>query len=325
MGSGLHHLKYLLEFDHGQKTWLHYPGAFYHVILRGNARQDIFFENEDRFRFYLLMQEGTERYGHRVHAFCLMTNHIHLLIEVGNVPLSRIMQNLSFRYTRWANWRQGKSGHLFQGRYKAVLVDVNEYLLELVRYLHLNPVRAAMTNDPLEYPWSSHRAYCGMETLPWLHTDLALSAFGSRMDTARKKFREFVCEGTAEGHRPEFYGNASVDSRILGDNSFAERVLLESEEMPVRSIGIEEVASAVCRYYGVTEKELKGNSHRCSRLRAMAAWIALDTEGCTITALGRITGRDLTTLSCGARKLKAKAEKDLRISKERSDIIKKIQ
>lgn len=305
-----------------RKPRIHYPGAFYHVILRGNARQDIFFDEKDRYRFYLLIQEGTERYRHRIHAFCLMTNHIHLLVQVADVPLSRIMQNLSFRYTRWANWRQGKSGHLFQGRYKAILIDADEYLLELVRYLHLNPVRAAMAKDPIDYPWSSHRAYCGMEVIPWLCTELTLSSFGRRMDAARRKFREFVLEGVGEGHRPAFHGCTGADSRVLGDDSFAERVLVESEVIPVRRIGIDEVISAVCRFYGVREEELQGSSHRSSRLRAMAAWVTLDTEGCTITELAKVTGRDLSTLSCGARKLQAKAEKDLRLREERGEIIK---
>jgi REP element-mobilizing transposase RayT len=301
---------------------IHYPGAFYHVILRGNARQDIFFDESDRYRFYLLMQEGTERYRHRIHAFCLMTNHIHLLIQVADAPLSRIMQNLSFRYTRWSNWKQGKSGHLFQGRYKAVLVDADEYLLELVRYIHLNPVRAHMTTDPFDYRWSSHRAYCGKETIPWLCTDLTLSAFGKRKDIASRKFREFTLEGLGEGHRPEFHGGEGTDSRVLGDDSFSERVLAASEAIPARRIGIDEIILAVCRYYGITEKELRGNSHRSSRLRAMAAWVALETEGCTITELARLTGRDVTTLSCGARKLSEKAEMDDRLWEERRDIMK---
>ena len=305
-----------------RKPRIHYPGAFYHITLRGNARQDIFFDEKDRYRFYLLMQEGTERYGHRIHAFCLMTNHVHLLIQVAEVPLSRIMQNLSFRYTRWANWRQEKSGHLFQGRYKAVLVDADEYLLELVRYIHLNPVRVAITKDPMEYPWSSHRAYCGMEALPWLCTDLTLSSFGRRMDTARRKYREFVSEGAGEGHRPEFYGNSKVDSRILGDDTFAEQVLHENEGAAAYRIGIGKVLSAVCSYYGVTEEELRGGSHRSSRLRSMAAWVALDTDGCTITELAGITGRDLSTLSSGVRKLRARAEKDRRLWTERAEIIK---
>jgi len=96
-----------------RKPRVHYPTALYHVILRGNGGQEIFLSQEDRFRFYLLLQEGVERYGHRIHAFCLMTNHIHLAIQVGDIALARIIQNISFRYTRWVNWRQSRTGHLF--------------------------------------------------------------------------------------------------------------------------------------------------------------------------------------------------------------------
>ena len=130
-----------------RKSRIHFPGALFHVMLRGNDGADVFFSAEDRARFYMLMQYGVERFGHRIHAFCLMTNHIHLAIEVADKPLSAIMQNLSFRYTQWLNWKRKRSGHLFQGRFKAVLVEADSYLLELVRYINLNPVRAGMTGQ----------------------------------------------------------------------------------------------------------------------------------------------------------------------------------
>jgi REP element-mobilizing transposase RayT len=151
-----------------RKPRVHCPGALYHVILRGNAGQTIFFDDRDRARFYLLLQEGTERFRHRIHAFCLMSNHVHLAIQVADLPLSRIIQNLSFRYTKWVNWRQSRSGHLFQGRYKAVLVDADAYLLELTRYIHLNPVEAGLVKEPEEH-MGSHRAYLGLGD-SWLTT-----------------------------------------------------------------------------------------------------------------------------------------------------------
>jgi REP element-mobilizing transposase RayT len=100
-----------------------------------------------------------------------MTTHVHLAIQVGEIGLPRIIQNLAFRYTRWGNWRQSRTGHLFQGRYKAVLVDADTYLLELTRYIHLNPVRSGIVRIPEDYPWSGHRAYLGLETIPWLTTE----------------------------------------------------------------------------------------------------------------------------------------------------------
>src|SRR4030067_2787237 len=141
-----------------RKPRVYYPGAVYHVTLRGNAGQAIFLDNRDRTRFYLLLQEGIERFRHRIHAFCLMSNHVHFAIQVGDIPLSRVIQNLSFRYTRWINWRQGRSGHIFQGRYKAVLVDADAYLLELTAYIHLNPVRARITDRAEKHRGRSHSA-----------------------------------------------------------------------------------------------------------------------------------------------------------------------
>jgi putative transposase len=140
--------------QHSKKIPHSCPGGLYHVMMRGNGGEDIFFEDDDRYHFYLFAQQGLERFGHRIHGFCCMTNHDHLVVQVGDIPLSKIIQNLSFRYTRWINQRNKRIGHLFQGRYKALLIDADSYLLELVRYIHLNPCRAGMVKDPIQYPWS---------------------------------------------------------------------------------------------------------------------------------------------------------------------------
>src|ERR671930_1192258 len=136
-----------------RKPRIHYPGALYHVIMRGNAGCPIFLNDRGWEHFCDLIGQGVEGFGHRIHAFCLMSNHVHLLVQVGEIPLSRIIHNLTLRYTAWLNRRHSRIGHLFHGRYKALLVDADNYLLELVRYIHLNPVRAAMTELPDEYRW----------------------------------------------------------------------------------------------------------------------------------------------------------------------------
>jgi len=181
----------------------------------------VFLGNDDR--FYLLLQEGTIRFGYRIHAFCLMTNHLHLALQCGDTPLPRAMQNLSFRHTRWINWRNNRTSHLFQGRYKAVLVDSDGYLLELVRYIRMNPVRAGMAKMPDAYRWSSHHAYLGKEFLPWLTTDEVLSRFGTAESRARAGYASFLFDGLGEGHRPEFHGKGETDSRLLGDDHFLEK------------------------------------------------------------------------------------------------------
>jgi REP element-mobilizing transposase RayT len=287
-----------------RKPRIHYPGAYYHVILRGNARQDIFFDDSDRYRFYLLLQEGTERFGHRILAFCLMTNHVHLVVQVADKPLAKIMQNLSFRYTRWVNWRQNRSGHLFQGRYKSVLVDGDEYLLELVRYTHLNPVRSGIVETASAYRWSSHSAYCGNETIPWLSTEFVLGQFASKLATARKRFAAFVAEGAGEGHRPDFHGSGSDDTRMVGDSVFVERVLKEAEEtfLPA-GMTPERLAEMVAARYRLPD--LLGRSRRHAEARAVCAWVALETGICTLTEVARFFHRDISTVSSGARRVGA--------------------
>ena len=296
-----------------RKPRIHYPGALYHVILRGNARQDVFSDEKDRYRFYLLMQEGIERYGHRVLAFCLMTNHIHLALQVGEVSLSRIMQNLAFRYTRWVNWRLKRSGHLFQGRYKAVLVDADSYLLELGAYIHLNPVRASMVATPEAYPWSSHRAYLGNELIPWLNTDYILSQFSATLSNARRQFVEFVAERSKDGHQDEFYGIGSMDNRVMGEDLFVENVLEKTESIPVRKPGIEEVLQVVMRIYDLQEKEIAapGQKRLQSEARSMAAWAVQELTDEPLTKLADRLGRDPSSLSAATRRLELRRKSEL--------------
>src|SRR6185312_7959301 len=153
-----------------RKPRIHCPGGVYHVTLVGNGGQQIFFSPDDSKQFYYLLAEGVRRYGYRVHAFCLITTHAHLLLQIAEIPLAKAIHNLSFRYTQWINQRQRRRGHLFQGRYKAILIEVNQ-LPELIRLIHFDPVRAKLVNHPKEYRWSSQRAYLGQENLSWLTTE----------------------------------------------------------------------------------------------------------------------------------------------------------
>lgn len=291
-----------------RKPRLHIPGATYHVILRGNARDDIFFEDEDRYRFYLLLQEGVERFGHRIHAFCLMTNHVHLAVQVGEVPLSKIIQNVSFRYTRWVNWRKNRTGHLFQGRHKAYLVDVDEYLLQLVRYIHLNPVRVGLATLPGDYQWSSHRSYIGKEALPWLATDWILSQFAPTIGKARRGFAAFVADGMAEGHRPEFHGSGMTDSRCIGEDRFVEQALVRATTYAERRYSVQELIAAVCEVYGVGEERIRSGGMLSAEIRGVAARFALELPGCDLVSLAHKVGRDPSSLSSAARRIVDRAE-----------------
>ena len=286
-----------------RKPRIHLSGGFYHVILRGNAGQSVFPTAVDRYRFFLLLQEGTCRFDYRVHAFCFMTNHIHLVLQPGEITLSRSMQNLSFRYTRWVNWREKRTGHLFQGRYKAVLVDGDSYLLELIRYLHLNPVRANMVLSPEEYPWSSHRAYLGKELFPWLTMDMVLEQFSKSSGKARIAYEAFVLDGLGEEQRPEFSGGGE-DSRFLGDDSFADKCLSWRGDR-AHHLTIQEIINKVCDAYDIDEAGLKTLSQQrvASEARAVVGWLARETGCATFTAVGKVVNRDVGSISSSVSRL----------------------
>ncbi len=299
-----------------RKPRVYCPGAYYHVILRGNSGQTIFLNDKDRTRFFLLLQEGMERFGHRIHAFCLMTNHVHLAIQIAEISLSRILQNLSFRYTRWVNWRQGRTGHLFQGRYKAVLIDADTYLQELTRYIHLNPVRAGMVRRAEKYPWSGHRAYLGLETIPWLTTDWVLSQFSKKVSVARKDYMKFIQEGMEGNRQEEFYRGSEADSRILGDDTFIERVLDEKQKKQRNRVSLDKIMVEVCRHFSLEEKDfgVLGKDRSLSEARGIAAWLVLELGVCTLVELGKRTGRDVSTLSSAAKRLQIRSKTDLKLA-----------
>ncbi|MFN0316029.1 MAG: transposase [Burkholderiales bacterium] len=280
-----------------RKPRLHVPGGLYHVILRGNARQDVFISAGDRQAFYDLLAEGVTRFGYRVHAFCLMINHLHLALQAGESGLSSGMQNLSFRYTRYLNTRLARVGHVFQGRFKAFLVDQDHYGLALVRYLHLNPVRAKMVREAGAYRWSSQRAYLGDETLPWLTTDWVLGQFGQRTAMARTRFAAFVDSGKAEGHSALYYGGQD-DSRVVGEEDFVRKVLPRKRQGP-RPPSLSAILEYVCRGASMREADLlaPGKARAPAQARALAGWLALKSQAATLTRVAAHFDRDLSTLS----------------------------
>ena len=168
---------------------IEYAGAMYHITARGNEGNSIYKTDRDREKFLEYLKTNHDRYGVKVHAYCLMTNHYHLLIETPRANLTRSMQVLNSSYTTYYNTKRKRKGHLFQGRYKAILVDKDSYMQELTRYIHLNPLRANMVLSPEEYIWSSYNHYIKRNTNPeYLEVDFTLSYFGG----SKKKYKDFV-------------------------------------------------------------------------------------------------------------------------------------
>jgi len=292
-----------------RKPRLDVPGGLYHVILRGNAQQDIFFDDDDRQVFYDLLGEGCRRFGYRVHAFCLMSNHVHLAIQTSEKPLSLGLHNLSFRYTRHVNKTQDRGGHLFQGRYKALLVDADSYLLELVRYIHLNPVRARLVRDAINYPHSGHTGYMGKRHFEFLTIDWVLAQFGDRADVARKRYSRFVAEGSGEGRREEFHQGLS-EARVIGADSFKEQALRAAGEGSHRAPTLDQLVDWVCESAGIHAGELATPSRNraLSRTRALIGWLAKESGAGSLSALARRFKRDVSSLSRGVERIERAAQ-----------------
>jgi len=285
-----------------RKPRIHYPGALYHVILRGNARDDVFYDDVDRTKFCLLIQETVERFGYRVHAFSCLDTHVHLAIQVWKRRLSSVMHNLTFRYTQWFNKRHQRVGHLFQGRYKANLADIESYLLQLVRYIHLNPVRAGMTTRPESFRWSSHRFYKGDNTLPWLSEGLVLGQFADREGEARDRFHRFVSGGLGiDTDRSEF-SPALSDGRLIGDDGFMERVQEAEDGVRATQATLDEIIDGICRAYRIGRGELSapGSERLTSEARSVIGLIVQEQPEITIAEAARSLNRDSSTLSAGA-------------------------
>lgn len=213
---------------------LEFPGALYHVTARGDRREPIYSGDEDRERWLGLLGDVCRRFNWVCHAWCQMTNHYHLVVETPEGNLSRGMRQLNGVYTQSFNRAHGRVGHVFQGRYKAVLVDKDSYLLELARYVVLNPVRAGMVQDVADWPWSSFHATAGEGAAPdWLATDWLRSQFASSRREAIEQYQAFVRAG-AGAQSPWEDLKAQV---FLGDEEFVERMQRQShnanlEEVP---------------------------------------------------------------------------------------------
>jgi len=202
---------------------IQYAGAYYHITSRGNERKNIFRNNQDREQFLSYLQSAYLRYKAVIHVYCLMSNHYHLLMETPKSNLSQIMRHINGAYTNYFNVRHKRRGHLFQGRYKAILIEADSYAGELSRYIHLNPVRANMVDMPEKYNWSSYLCYTGRKKKPkWLALDFIFSYFDDDPKDARKKYAEFVIAGINVNRASPLEGTHA--STILGSDDFIELI-----------------------------------------------------------------------------------------------------
>jgi len=263
---------------------VHIPHAYYHVISRGNAKQVIFTGSADYEHFLELLEATSGRFGVRSHAYCLMPNHYHLLLQPETHPLSRMMHQLNAAYCHWFNRRHDRVGHVLQGRFKALLVDRDEYFLQVVRYIVLNPVEAGLVDSPGEWRWSSYRATAGLADAPsFLTLDDVWRAFDADEGTARRRFVAFVDAGLGQ--------STSSETFVSGSEAFRTNVAAALE--PHR-----DVRDFVRRErYAIrpTLESIFADSHdRVSCRRAMVE--AYRRYGYTLREIGRLLGRQPSTI-----------------------------
>ena len=200
---------------------IEFANALYHVTARGDRREDIFDDDADRLSFLATLEQVIVQFNWVCHAWCLMDNHYHLLIQTPDGNLSKGMRQINGVYTQASNRRHKRVGHLFQGRFKAILVDSDAYLLELSRYIVLNPVRAGLVKKPQQWPWSSYHACVGAEEAPdWLAVDGLLAQFAKRRSLAQERYTQFVLQGIkAKSPWDNLKGQV-----FLGDEGFVQRM-----------------------------------------------------------------------------------------------------
>jgi putative transposase len=229
---------------------LEFAGALYHITARGNAKQEIFLDDDDRTKFLSLLGQEVHQLRWKCYSYCLMDNHYHLVIETPEGNLVSGAKRLHGVYSQWFNRRHGRVGHLFQGRYKSIIVDKEEYLLELCRYVVLNPVRAGIVSQPGDWKWSSYLPTMGLADRPeWLDTELILEHFGPYCAQRRRLYKQFVAEGV---------NTPSPWNHIRGQIWLGRKTYLEKIEKWIAMDRVEEVPRTQLRPTRPTKTEILG-------------------------------------------------------------------
>lgn len=278
---------------------VHVPGAIYHVTLRGNHRRRIFELPSDYRRMESLLEEVVDDHDLKVHAYCWMPNHIHLALQVAEQPLGRPMQRLASRYARHFQARLGTTGHLFERRYHPVLIDSDSYLFALIRYIHLNPVRAALVARPEDFDWSSHAAYVDGSCPRWLTTSEVMSRLSADANAARMVYDRLMREEPPADELEYLRGNRARDE-APADAGARSTVAPKPDPAALERIIVEE-----CRLFGIAPESLtspaRGRPQALARARI--TWRALRMGAArSVTEIARRLGRSPSTLSEGLSK-----------------------
>ena len=306
-----------------RKARIDAPGALHHIICRGIARQKIFYTDADRINFVKRLGKILEETDTRCYAWALLPNHFHLLLRTGNSSVSTVMRRLLTGYVVTFNRRHRRNGHLFQNRFKSILCQEDAYFLELVRYIHLNPLRAKIVESMKQldhYPYCGHNIVMGGGQSSWQDVNKVLIQFAKRLDVARKHYRNFVEKGIEQGRRPDLIGGGLIrssggwtafkakvrnrvhlkgDERILGDSDFVRSVLEKAQENLNRRYRLQKegfdfrrVVDRVSELLKVDAKEIFLTGKQLSRVKAksLVCYWAVKELGMTGTEISKLLG-----------------------------------
>jgi REP element-mobilizing transposase RayT len=304
---------------------LEHSGAIWHVTARGNERGDVFRDDVDREAFLSVLGRTVSLYGWRLHAYVLMGNHYHLLVETPEPTLSRGMRDLNGVTTQRFNRRHGRTGHLFEGRFKAILVEREVHLLEVARYVVLNPVRVGLARSAASWPWSSFKATAGLAEGPeWLETAWTIEQFGRRPAEARRRYVAFVAEGKTSGYDPWSHLHGQV---FLGSEAFARDAGRKANPNPKTAAkevprvqrepvtrGPGEVAAAFSSARKVSLEEMAGSPRKHLVDRALLAWALRSRSRAPLAAIAGLLGVGIAQASVLVRRGETLVAQDTRLA-----------
>jgi putative transposase len=277
---------------------IEYPGAFYHIINRGHRKEPIVMDGRDKERFMSCLERMARQFSVLVHSYCLMTNHYHLILETTEGNLSRALQWLNVSYATYYNRRHHYKGHLFQGRFKAVLVDGSEYLEALSRYVHLNPVRAGIESYAWNYSWSSCRYFVGSQNAPdWLEISRILAGFGRSRKVAKQRYAAYLSEADQVNPFDDVVGGFLlgpehfiewIKSTFLSSKK-ADREIPQLKELEPRP-KVETIVEEVAKYFKVTPEHILIRGRKRNMGRDVAIYLSRELSGSSGKHLGRYFG-----------------------------------
>ena len=305
-----------------RKARIDAPGALHHIIVRGIEKRDIFYDDHDRDIFVQKLETIISESRTRCLAWALMPNHVHLLLRTGLTPISAVMQRLLTGYAVFFNRRHERHGHVFHNRYKSILCEEDVYLLELVRYIHLNPLRAGIVKEYStlrKYPYTGHGSLLGECKRDWQDVEYVLRIFGKKIRQARRQYRDFVQKGIDIGRQPNLVGGGLIrsqggwkrigllrekgnrikgDERILGSGDFVEYVLKQSQEQKERRLDYQDkgydygwLLSEVAKYFNIDKEEIErrgGYRNRVAARSVLCYWASRELGMSTIELAKRL-------------------------------------